>query len=68
MKKEKLTPYEKYLEWVIKEQEKEIKRLNEQIEDCDRWEDYWYERCMVAEKQLLKIKCFINDEDYPYEK
>ena len=60
---------------VIDEQEKKIKNLKdeieelkERVEDSDRWEDYRYERCQKAEKQLLKIRCFINDEDYPYEK
>ena len=53
---------------VIDEQEKKIKKLNEEIdelkqrvEDSDRWEDYRWERCNEAERKLLKIKCFLNE-------
>lgn len=52
----------------IKELETEINKLKREVENSDAGEDYRYERCQKAEKQLLKIRCFINDEDYPYEK
>lgn len=62
-------------EWKLRNLEKEneklrdeVEELKERVEDSDRWEDYRWERCQKAEKQLLKIRCFINDEDYPYEK
>lgn len=52
----------------IKKLKDEIEELKERVEDSDRWEDYRWERWLETAKQLLKIKCVLNDEDYPYEK